>query len=192
MQRLRRVAMYLGVGLLVATMSGACSADVEVGEVVVHNWEPIAGDESQWIGLIWAHSGEGEILFLGEPTSPRGLAEGAPMGYFVHDSLQLSSTRGLFVVTDANSDSKTATVEMVWTSGLGADGSAELDAVLEREASPDLSFSLHCRVADTGSHAVAIVDAGLNPVRAWTIVGGDTQFVSVLPIHVECNQPPTD
>jgi hypothetical protein len=189
MSLLHRAIALIGVVLLVATMSGACSTATDVGGVVVHNWDPVSGEESPWIGLIWESSSSDEVLFLAEPTSPRGLAPETPMGYFVHDELNLSARRGLFLVTDASSDGDTATVEMVWTSGLGVDGSAELDAVLERETSKDSSFFLDCRSSDTDSHAVAIVDADLNPIRAWKIIGSDTKFVSVLPIHVECNQP---
>jgi hypothetical protein len=172
-------------------MSGACSTASDVGEVVVHEWDPNSEDGNPWVGLIWEPSDDGEILFLGEPTSPRGLASGTPMGYFVHDELKLSGMRGLFVVTDADSDGGTATVEMVWTSGLGVDGSAELDAVLEREKSKDYSFFLDCRSSDTDSHAVAIVDTDLNAIRGWKIID-QVKFVSVLPVYVECNQASDD
>lgn len=91
MHRSYRAVPSIGVVFLVATMSGACSTASDVGEVVIHNHDPVSGEESPWIGLGWEPSDDGEVLFLGEPTSPRGLADGTPMGYFVHDELCLTS-----------------------------------------------------------------------------------------------------
>jgi hypothetical protein len=108
------------------------------------------------------------------------------MGYYIHDERLISDFRGLYLVTNAEpgEGSETGTVEMVWTAGIGG-RSYELDAVLEREATKDLSFYLECLTKDTDSPAVAIVNDDLEPVRAWEMVD-QTRFVSILPIHIEC------
>jgi hypothetical protein len=70
MRRLHRLVAWFGVVLLIAAMSAACSTARDVGEVVVHEWDPNSEDGNPWVGLIWEPSDDGEILFLGEPTFP--------------------------------------------------------------------------------------------------------------------------
>lgn len=154
---------------------GSDVSEENLGDVALHEHDE-SGDP--WVGLQWQQSDDGQVLSDEDDS-------GTPTGMYVQGERPVSERMRIYLVTDAKPDGTPATVEMIWTVAIGDGVSRELDGALERETTSDLSFHLDCASTDTAWPVVALVDANLDPVQAWALVGL-WKFVVISVESVDC------